>query len=440
MNEPYYVNPYSSYPYYAPQKIANNLSTRPGSTRSQSMNQRRIGTIPEASVSSASRGFMLTPTTPTQVTPSVIPIASAGAPTTPVTPAPAPPSPTPALALAPTTAALETVTTPEGVAEPGGFWDKYWWLPLLAILVGLGWLWWRNRRVTPPTTESAVNVPPIAPPQPGAFPSGALPGVLPPSVLSTAPAASPPATTAPPAVALPQLPGIPSISNPVLPVIALQGQGQPSATARTPFGTLTGDVTTDTSNIFTVDDIVALYSVNAKKYLRFVSIEQGLPNEDSAPEADLVLEATGTDVFKDLSCQWRVRPPHSYKRSVRLENVGNQGEYLREFVRQNPVQDLPVAGWQAGVGLEWSDLWSTTRNFLDASFTDTVSVIIIGAKVADLVKIRTLDKNTAYTLAARLDGTIIRPDKALASDVSSLWEVRVIGKHQPDGTVAYIKT
>jgi hypothetical protein len=235
-----------------------------------------------------------------------------------------------------------------------------------------------------------------------------------------------PKTNAPsPPVVAPHPPaGFPMVvpSKPSLPVIR---------TVDTPYGKLTGDVTADTTTIFPAGTIVSIFSPFNNKYLNIVDKSAAITSPNVIELADAVLECTGTDPVKDPKCQWIVRSPNSHERSVRLDNVGYDELYLREFI----APDKRVI-FQPGLGIEWGDMWSTTVNFLapkDPSIGgNTKDVFILGAQVADL-KLRqtpsgpiTLNASTKYLLGTTKEGSLIDADNVSIAP-NSMWRIRIIG-------------
>lgn len=148
---------------------------------------------------------------------------------------------------------------------------------------------------------------------------------------------------------------VPAASKPpTLPTIRL---------VKTPYGELTGDVTADTTTIFPHGAVVSIYSPFNKMYLTLSHKDQAVTSPNVVALSSTVLECTSKDPLKDTKAQWIVKPPNKNEKSVRLNNVGSDDLYIREVVNKDDGKTV----FQPGLGIEWSDMWATTVNFLDPS-------------------------------------------------------------------------
>jgi hypothetical protein len=143
--------------------------------------------------------------------------------------------------------------------------------------------------------------------------------------------------------------------------------------------------------------------------------------------ADAVSECTGTTPA-DTKCQWIVRPNAKWEKSVRLDNIGFEELYLREWVKPDGV-----VVYQPGLGLPWGDMYSTTINFLNPSIPNASNyVFVLGAEVASMKLAKgpgggiKLDSHTPYLLGTTKEGTLVSAEKVTA-DLSSSWKVQIIG-------------
>lgn len=205
------------------------------------------------------------------------------------------------------------------------------------------------------------------------------------------------------------------------------------------FGVTTGNPLDDTPLLFTQNDVISLWSNGSKGYLNLVPVQDALAT--STPlnhHFPYVVEASSPNALRDKNAQWIVRQGtdrDQFPESMRLENVGFPGVFLKGFrLAAEPTQHI-IVGWQPSAGqTSQSDLYATMLKHIIPGVDDTKSLVLFSSLLASFSPV--LDHHSNVYLLATSDGSVGDPRED-ASIEQVAWQLRNIGRVTVDGRVVY---